>query len=71
MGQLREKDGFVNAPQNAVESLVRCIVTGNMYGPYLPTRSDIRSESLSIDRHSGWLIESEITVDRPDIAAAG
>jgi hypothetical protein len=71
VGQLRGKDGFVNDPQNTVESLVRCVVTGNMYGPYLPTRTDIRSEGLSIDRHSGWLIESEITVDRPDLAVTG
>jgi Protein of unknown function (DUF2510) len=71
VGQLRGKDGFVNDPRNTVESLVRCVMTGNMYSPYLPTRTDIRSEGLSIDRHSGWLIESEITVDRPDLAVAG
>lgn len=71
VGQLRGKDGFVNDPRNTVESLVRCIMTGNMYSPYLPTRTDIRSEGLSIDRHGGWLIESEITVDRPDLAVTG
>jgi Protein of unknown function (DUF2510) len=71
VGQLRGKDGFVNDPRNTVESLVRCVMTGNMYSPYLPTRTDIRSEGLSIDGHSGWLIESEITVDRPDLAVAG
>ena len=71
VGQLRGKDGFVNDPRNTVESLVRCIINGNMYSPYLPTRTDIRSEGLSIDRHSGWLIESEITVDRPDLAVTG
>jgi hypothetical protein len=71
VGQLRGKDGFVNDPRNTVESLVRCVMTGNMYGPYLPTRTDIRSEGLSIDSHSGWLIESEITVDRPDLAVTG
>jgi hypothetical protein len=71
VGQLRAKDGFVHDPQNTVESLARCVITGNMYGPYVPTRTDIRSESLSIDGHSGWLIESEITVDRPDLALTG
>ena len=71
VGQLRGKDGFVNDPRNTVESLVRCVTTGIMYSPYLPTRTDIRSESLSIDGHSGWLIEAEITVDRPDLAVAG
>ena len=71
VGQLRGKDGFVNDPRNTVESLVRCVMTGIMYSPYLPTRTDIRSESLSIDGHSGWLIDAEITVDRPDLAVAG
>jgi hypothetical protein len=71
VGQLREEDGFVHDARNTVESLARCITTGTMYSPYVPTRSDIRSESLSIDGRRGWLIESEITVDRPDIALLG
>jgi hypothetical protein len=71
VGQLRGKDGFVNDPRNTVESLVKCVITGNMYSPYLPTRTDIRSESLSINGRSGWLIDSEITVDRPDLQVKG
>jgi hypothetical protein len=71
VGQLRAKDGFVNDPRNTVESLAHCVITGNMYRPYLPTRTDIRSESLSIDGRSGWLIDSEITVDRPDLQVKG
>ena len=71
VGQLRANDGFVDGPRNTVENLVHCVITGQMYSPYLPTRSDIRSESLSIDGHPGWLVESEITVDRPDIPVAG
>jgi len=71
VGQLRGKDGFVNDPRNTVESLVRCVMTGIMYSPYLATRTDIRSESLSIDGHSGWLVDAEITVDRPDLAVTG
>jgi Protein of unknown function (DUF2510) len=71
VGQLRGADGFVHDAQNTIESLARCIVTGNMYAPYAPTRGDIRSESLSIDGRRGWLIESEITVDRPNLALLG
>jgi hypothetical protein len=71
VGQLRGKDGFVTDAQNTVDSLVHCVITGNMYSPYVPTRTDIRSESLSIDGHSGWLIDSEITVDRPDLQVKG
>jgi hypothetical protein len=71
VGQLRGKDGFVNDPRNTVESMAQCVITGNMYNPYLPTRTDIRSESLRIDGRSGWLIETEITVDRPDLNVKG
>jgi hypothetical protein len=71
VGQLRGEDGFVHDARNTVESLAQCLVTGTMYAPYVPTRSDIRSEGLSIDRRNGWLIESEITVDRPDLALLG
>jgi hypothetical protein len=71
VGHLRGTDGFVHDPRNTVESLAHCVISGSMYRPYLPTRNDIRSESLSIDGHSGWLIESEITVDRPDLQVKG
>jgi hypothetical protein len=71
VGRLRRSDGFVHDARNTVESLARCVVTGNMYAPHVPTRGDIRSESLSINGRSGWLIESEITVDQPDLALLG
>jgi len=71
VGQLRRKDGFVNDARNTGESLARCVISGKMYSPYLPTRNDLRSESLSINGRNGWLIESEITVDRPDLQVKG
>jgi hypothetical protein len=71
VGQLRSGDGFAGDARKTVENFVHCLITGNMYSPYLPTRTDIRSESLSINGHSGWLIDSEITVDRPDLKVAG
>jgi hypothetical protein len=71
VGQLRSKDGFDHDAQNTVERLVHCVISGNMYSPYLPKRTDIRSESLSIDGRSGWLVDSEITVDRPDLQVEG
>lgn len=72
VGRLRARDGFVGNARNTVERFVQCVIVGNMYGPYLPTRTDIRSESLSIDGRPGWLIDSEITVDQPpNLAVAG
>jgi Protein of unknown function (DUF2510) len=71
VGQLRGEDGFVHGARNTAESLAQCVVTTTMYSPYVPTRGDIRSESLSINGRNGWLIESEITVDQPDLALLG
>ena len=65
VGQLRAADGFVHGAENTAESFVQCAITGNMYNPYDPIRSDRRSEPLTIDGHAGWLIETDITVDRP------
>ena len=42
------------------------MITGKMYRPYLPTEPT-SGESLSIDGRSGWLIDNEIAVDRPDL----
>ena len=71
VGQLREKDGFVHDAAQYGREFGAVHQHRHHVQPYLPTRSDIRSESLSIDGRSGWLVESEITVDRPDIALLG
>jgi hypothetical protein len=71
VGRLRGEDGFVHGARNTAESLAQCVVTSTMYNPYVPARGDIRSESLSINGRNGWLIESEITVDQPDLALLG
>ena len=72
VGRLPGTDGFGgNDARSTAENLAHCIISGNMYSPYVPTRTDIRSESLNIDGHSGWLIDSEISVDRPDLQVAG
>jgi hypothetical protein len=71
VGQLRRKDGFDENARNTAEHVLQCIITGDMYSPYLPTQTDIRSESLSISGRSGWLIDTEITVSQPNIPVAG
>jgi hypothetical protein len=62
VGQLRAADGFVHGAESTAESFVQCAITGNMYNPYDPTRTDRRSEPLSINGHAGWVIETDITV---------
>jgi hypothetical protein len=71
VGQLRASDGFVHDPQNTAESFAQCVVTGDMYAPWAPTRTDRRSEAVTIDGREGWLIESEITVTAPGLPFRG
>ncbi len=47
VGQLRAADGFVHGAESTAESFVQCAITGNMYNPYDPTRTDRRSEPLT------------------------
>ena len=71
VGRLRARDGFSGDPRNTVQSVVRCIVGGDIYGPYRPSRRDVRSSSVIVDRHEGWLIETEVRVDQPGLPFPG
>ena len=71
VGQLRGSDGFVNDPRNTAESVVQCAISGDLYSPFAPTRTDRRSEAIIIDGREGWLIESDITVTAPGLAFPG
>jgi hypothetical protein len=71
VGQLRASDGFVHGPQSTAEWVVQCTLTGDMYDPYQPVRTDRRSEAITIDGREGWLIETDITVTAPGLAFRG
>jgi hypothetical protein len=42
-----------------------------MYNPYSPTRTDRRSETITIDGRTGWIIETDITVSTPRLPFPG
>lgn len=71
VGQLRASDGFVHDPRNTAESFVQCTLTGDMYRQYGPVRTDRRSKAVTIDGRQGWLIESDITVNAPELDFPG
>jgi hypothetical protein len=71
VGQLRSSDGFVHDARNTAESVVQCTLTGDLYQPYLPERTDRRSEAVTINGRTGWLIEADINVTAPGLAFAG
>jgi hypothetical protein len=71
VGQLRASDGFVHGPRNTAESFVQCALTGDMYKPWAPVRSDRRSEAVTVDGREGWLIEADVTVTAPGLDFPG
>lgn len=71
VGQLLSESGFVNDPRNTAESLASCVVTGTMYRPHEPTRTDLRSEAVTVSGREGWLLESEIRVSEPGLTFPG
>lgn len=71
VGQLRASDGFDLSAQKAAERVAECSISGDMYMPYNPVRKDLRSEAITISGHSGWLIETDVEVDKEDLPFAG
>lgn len=71
VGQLRAESGFVRDPRSTAESLAGCTLSGTMYDPWQPRRTDLRSEAVTVSGKEGWLIESAVTVDAPGLAFPG
>ena len=71
VGQLRAESGFVHDARNTTESLVQCLITGSMYQPYDPTRTDRRSEATTVSGRPGWLTEIEVSVTEPGLPFPG
>ncbi len=67
LGDLVAGDGFF-APKDGAAIVVKC-VTGTFYGKSAVTRDDKRNESLQVDGHDAWVIESQLGFDVPGIQA--
>jgi hypothetical protein len=70
VGRLLRTDGYTSARQTA-EELVECTVTGLMYQPYQPSRTDRQSKAITVSGHRGWLVDTDIRVIAPGLAFAG
>ncbi len=71
VGRLRGGPGFGGTARQAVEMLVQCSLTGGIYNAYRPTRRDLRSEAVTIDGRSGWLLETDVLVAEPGLPFPG
>ncbi|WP_392508059.1 DUF2510 domain-containing protein [Naumannella halotolerans] len=67
IAELAAGDGFFS-PEQGSEIVTECIV-GSFYGDAEVTRDDQRNEAITIDGHEGWIVESELGFDLPDVEA--
>ena len=71
VGQLRAESGFVGDSANTAESLMQCLLTGAMYSPHQPSRTDRRSQATTVSGKAGWSIEADVSVAEPGLPFPG
>lgn len=71
VGQLQGPQAFDGTARETVDALIQCLVTSDMYNDVSPERTDLRSEAITISGKKGWLIETNIIVDKPGLEFAG
>jgi hypothetical protein len=67
VGGLVAGDGFF-APKDGAEIVLRC-VTGTFYGDAEVTRHDTVSQSMTVDGHDAWIMESDLSFSIPGLKA--
>ncbi|MDR1213567.1 MAG: DUF2510 domain-containing protein [Propionibacteriaceae bacterium] len=65
VGELRAGDGFYS-PEEGSEIVFRCI-KGTFYGDAEVEQHDIRNEALTLDGYEGWVVETNLTFDIPNL----
>jgi hypothetical protein len=65
VAELYAGDGFFS-PQEGAEIVTRCVL-GTFYDDAVVTRNDTRNESYSIDGTDGWIIETTLSFNIPDL----
>ncbi len=69
VGELQAGDGFFT-PEQGAQIVVKCIL-GKFYGNN-PVTSDVKvNNSATIDGHSAWLVESQLSFDIPGLRTKG
>ncbi len=67
VGELAAGDGFF-APKDGAAIVVRC-VTGTFYGDTEVTRDDRRSQAITVDGRPGWVMETNLGFEVPNLVA--
>ena len=67
VGRLPADDGFTD-PQSAAKRAMDCFTSSDHYPGFLD-RTDILSQTASIDGHPAWHIQTQVHVSMPDLPA--
>ncbi|MDR0989766.1 MAG: DUF2510 domain-containing protein [Propionibacteriaceae bacterium] len=65
VAELYAGDGFYN-PQEGAEIVTECVL-GQFYSDAVVTRADQRNEAYTLDGDNGWIIESTLSFNIPDL----
>ncbi|MDR1807154.1 MAG: DUF2510 domain-containing protein [Propionibacteriaceae bacterium] len=65
VGELYAGDGFYD-PQEGADIVTRCVL-GEFYSDAVVTRNDTRNEAYSLDGYDGWIIQSTLSFDIPNL----
>lgn len=69
VGEVERDEAFDSPKQAAIHSM-ECIATTDGFTGY-SGRTDLRNEAITIDGKKGWIVQSEVRVDRDDVSVDG
>jgi hypothetical protein len=69
VGELQAGDGFFT-PEQGSQIVVKCII-GKFYGNAAVGSDVKKNEAITIDGHDGWLVESQLSFDIPNLKTKG
>jgi hypothetical protein len=69
VGELQAGDGFFT-PEQGSQIVVKCIL-GKFYGNAAVDSDVQKNEAITIDGHEGWIVESQLSFDIPNLKTKG
>lgn len=69
VGEVAVQPGF-ETPADAAESSMQCVVNPSWFSDF-ESRTDVRNEAYQLGGHQGWIVSSEVRVDKPGLSVEG
>lgn len=65
-----QRAGLFGSPKEAADHTLQCMITGEGFEGFAG-RKDLQSKEFSVSGRAGWMIMTEVRVDRDDISVEG